>query len=53
MTYSNDDRDSTAPESRDSDYYEWEAEVLHAEDLDTEVNDSPAKDADIEWDSDD
>lgn len=49
MTYSGDnDYDSTAPQGRDEDYYEWEAEMLTLEDLDTEVNESPATDAQIE-----
>lgn len=45
MTYIPDD--STAPEERDSCYYEWEAEMLELEDLDTEVNESPANNAEI------
>ena len=49
MTYSN-DNDSTAPQGRDEDYYEWQAEMMTSDDLDTEVNESPAKDATIEED---
>ena len=44
--------DSTAPQGRDEDYYEWEAEMLTLEDLDTEVNESPANNATIEEDED-
>jgi hypothetical protein len=52
MTYSSNndnDYDSTMPgEERDEDYYSWQAEILSLDDLDTEVNESPAKDAEIE-----
>lgn len=48
MTYSNDDYDSTAPQGRDEDYYEWAAEMMTSDDLDTEVNESPANNATFE-----
>lgn len=51
MTYSSDnDYDSTAPQDRDEDYYSWQAEMMTSDDLDTEVNESPATDAQIEED---
>lgn len=50
MTYSNGNGNGSAHD-RDDDYYSWEAEVLRSEDLDTEVNDSPAKDATIQDDT--
>lgn len=52
MTYSNGNGNGSAHD-RDEDYYTWEAEVLRSEDLDTEVNESPAADAQIVEDDED
>ena len=52
MTYSNGNGNGHHDDERDDDYYSWHAEVLRSEDLDTEVNESPANNATIEEDED-